>query len=743
MQQPNLKQYRHLMKSKNDLLFLLDTDYVFRDVYTHSTEMLAMPSDSFLNKRLEDIFPVDTAREMRDAMDMLQNPGKGQSASFHYDLTLQGRIRHFSAELSGVPDGEGNCLLLAVVSEVPAHNTHSDFFGLGLDLMCVADRESRFVRCNAAWTAQMGYREDELTGRSVLDFVHPEDRKHTTHILDRLFRTGQYRGFVNRYRKKDGQWCWLEWNACYNDGYYYGSARDITAQMSLESRLRASEMNFRSFFDTLDNMVAVLDTEGHILYVNDALLNCLGYKVSDLAGSFFFDLMGAALPARPIPVMETMLSDRRTALSTLRTSKGEYLICEIQIWKGQWNGETGIFVLSRDVTELLKQEKSMNRLTSIQNVLMDLATGFINMPLDQVEQGIRDSLEMMGRFVSADRVYIFDYDYGKKTTSNIYEWCGEGIEPQIELLQDIPMENISVWLNAHLEGREILIERLEDYHEDDDTKELLEMQGVKSLLTVPMMQGEHCLGFVGFDSVQDYKVYSADEIRLLHLYAQLLVNLRNRQSQEILLKNSLEEKNVLMKEIHHRVKNNLQIVSSLLNIQANTVSDPETRQALMDSQQRIRAMALLHENIYQTNDLSGFSFKEYVESIISYLAGQTAHQEQTPIVTDIADIHLEPDRAIPCGLIINELVTNSLRHAFTDRSPGTIWVSLRESGGQVSLTIRDDGVGFQGDDRVKSGSFGLTLVESLVRQLKGTLHMEGKEGSVITVMFSRKRGKEL
>lgn len=210
MQLPNLKQYCHLMKTDRDLLFRLDCDYVFRDVYAPSEELLALPADSFLNKRLEDIFPPDTAGKMRAELNRLSGPENLQPVAMYYSLRMQGHIRYFSAEVYRETDGEGNCFLLAVVTEVPAGNTHPDFFSLGLDLMCLADLEGRFVRCNPAWTTRFGYREEELTGRSVLEFIHPEDRKQTLVFFRRLERTGELRGFVNRYQSKDGQWCWLD-----------------------------------------------------------------------------------------------------------------------------------------------------------------------------------------------------------------------------------------------------------------------------------------------------------------------------------------------------------------------------------------------------------------------------------------------------------------------------------------------------------------------------------------------------
>jgi PAS domain S-box-containing protein len=219
----------------------------------------------------------------------------------------------------------------------------------------------------------------------------------------------------------------------------------------------------------------------------------------------------------------------------------------------------------------------------------------------------------------------------------------------------------------------------------------------------------------------------------------LTTEVNERKAAEGQVRASLREKEVLLKEIHHRVKNNLQIISSLLNLQANRVTDPRTLQALGDSQTRVRSMALIHEKLYQSQSLADIDFSEYVRSLSSDLF-RSYQRNFTTVQLDIQtdDISLELDLAVSCGLILNELMTNALKYAFPDGRCGTIRVELRAAPGRtLSLRVADDGVGLPKDlDLSKSKSLGLQLVNNLVAQLEGRLEVDRSAGAAFTVSFA-------
>jgi PAS domain S-box-containing protein len=210
-----------------------------------------------------------------------------------------------------------------------------------------------------------------------------------------------------------------------------------------------------------------------------------------------------------------------------------------------------------------------------------------------------------------------------------------------------------------------------------------------------------------------------------------------RKLAEKRLRASLHEKDVLLKEVHHRVKNNLQVVTSMLNLQSMKTTDPAVLEMFKESQDRVRSMALIHEKLYKSDDLSRISFNEYVRNLTAYLAqSYGVNPETVRLDIDSGDILLSIDRAIPCGLIVNELVSNALKYAFPGDRAGNITVSMHREGGEYTLTVGDDGVGLPSHvDYRNTASLGLQLVNLLVTQLDGDLTMNAENGTVFSIRF--------
>jgi two-component sensor histidine kinase len=211
------------------------------------------------------------------------------------------------------------------------------------------------------------------------------------------------------------------------------------------------------------------------------------------------------------------------------------------------------------------------------------------------------------------------------------------------------------------------------------------------------------------------------------------------------LRASLTEKELLLKEIHHRVRNNLQIVSSLLNLQSDHVEDAATLAALRDSQDRVRAMAQIHEKLYQSEGLARIDVADYIRSITTSLfASYGVRQEQIALSLDVDEVPLGLETAIPCGLIINELISNALKHAFPGGRPGGVQVELKAQGeGRLLLRVSDDGVGLPEHFDVKrSRSLGLQLVYALTDQLDGTVDVQHAPRTTFEVRFQELKYKE-
>ena len=260
--------------------------------------------------------------------------------------------------------------------------------------------------------------------------------------------------------------------------------------------------------------------------------------------------------------------------------------------------------------------------------------------------------------------------------------------------------------------------------------------GLRSFLSVPLISRNQVVGAFHLLS-RKYKAYAEEDLRLAECVAnqiagsianaQLFLECRGAEEQ---LKVSLKEKEVLLREIHHRVKNNLQVISSLLRLQSRYIRDEEVHKVFKESQDRVRTMAIIHEKLYQSTDLARVDFAGYIRDLTANLyRSYGVSQETIGLRMHVKNVFLGIDMAIPCGLIINELVSNSLKHAFPEGKRGEIFIDLSTDHDQITLIVGDNGGAFQkGVDFRKTGSLGLQLVISLVEQLEGTieLHSDGQ-----------------
>jgi PAS domain S-box-containing protein len=243
----------------------------------------------------------------------------------------------------------------------------------------------------------------------------------------------------------------------------------------------------------------------------------------------------------------------------------------------------------------------------------------------------------------------------------------------------------------------------------------------------------------------DYR-WMRDETRLVHdAEGQPIevigswIDITERKQAEEQIRASLQEKEVLLKEIHHRVKNNLQVVSSLLSLQSKEVQDAASLEVLRESQNRVKSMALIHEKLYQSQDLSQVNFADYVRDLTTHLF--RTYRANAGVVTlrvIVSDeVRLGVDTAIPCGLIVNELVSNALKHAFPGGRAGEVRVELdRDERNELVLAVSDNGVSFPADmDFRTTGSLGLKLVATLVDQLKGSIQLDRSKGTTFKITF--------
>ena len=217
-----------------------------------------------------------------------------------------------------------------------------------------------------------------------------------------------------------------------------------------------------------------------------------------------------------------------------------------------------------------------------------------------------------------------------------------------------------------------------------------------------------------------------------------IADVTQRKLNEEKIKSSLREKETLIDEIHHRVKNNLAVISGLLYLQSNQIEDKKLQQTFDESRRRIQSMALVHEKLYHNESLESIDFAEYVKALV-----ESIHNSYNPsaasitVETDITNIYLELKNAVPCGLILNELISNAYKHAFEGKVSGKIGITINKKGSQLSLCVEDNGVGLKDNlDISQSTTLGFTLVNSLIAQVHGILHIENTPGAKFNFTFT-------
>ncbi len=267
---------------------------------------------------------------------------------------------------------------------------------------------------------------------------------------------------------------------------------------------------------------------------------------------------------------------------------------------------------------------------------------------------------------------------------------------------------------------------------------------IEKFLAVPVMIDEELVGEIALANPPE-KDYSDNDLKAVRRIAEFFALAIQRKGYEESIKMSLDEKDLLLREIHHRVKNNMQIISSILNLQSFAVNDSKLLDILKQNQNRIKSMAMIHEKLYQSHNLVQIDFSDYLRSLTADIFyTYTIKTERIEIDLDLdKNIMLNIETSIPCGLIYSELLSNTIKHAFPDDREGKIRIEFKGADGDLMLRVSDNGVGLpEGVDFRKTDSLGLQLVTSLVKQIDGSIELDQSRGTTFTVKFRELKYKE-
>lgn len=373
----------------------------------------------------------------------------------------------------------------------------------------------------------------------------------------------------------------------------------------------------------------------------------------------------------------------------------------------------------------------------------------------QLNNILQTAVDEVRQFLKTERVIIYHFspDWSGRV---VVESVAEGWQPALESTTRDTCFGQN-YAQAYKAGRTHVIDDIYTVGFSQCHIDILVLFDVRASLVVPILQGDHLWGLLCAYHCSEPRHWRPFEVELLkqlathmaiaiqqsELYHQLQNELAERKKAEAQLKTSLREKESLLKEIHHRVKNNLQVISSVLRLQSDYVKDEHVLELFKDSQNRIRSMALIHEKLYQSSDLSRINLSEYLTELTGNLV-RSYTSGAAPIRLKITpgDVWLNIDTAIPCGLIINELVSNAIKHAFPMlKETNEIGIDVqRINSEQFTLIVRDNGIGFPETlDFRNTESLGLELVCIFTEQLGGRIELDRSNGTTFTLTFSEMR----
>lgn len=586
--------------------------------------------------------------------------------------------------------------------------------------------------CNDQFARLLGYPSSEhVIGRELSEFIKTGDiQRITTSVsISSTNRT------EIRIIGSSGKLIFLEVTGSYLS--YKGThtlalvADDITARKKVELSLQQSVVSFRRLLENSPNGVVII-TEEKIKYLNRSACELLGIEDED-------ELYDKNI--LPFITQETQeeikqdLEDIRDGLEIeykeiqLKRRSGEIADVGIKSILTVYENKPAIQITLNNVSarNQLVQEQIRSRLTEDINTALKAEIAGHKTTQQKLEQERRNAIEQKAKLES-----IFN------STENLMMWTING-----EFTITATNKNFVLWMHKFFK---------EKVNIGDNIMTVLERH-----LDPDFYQGQllaFANGFKGRPQQFEFALKNNNnettwlqaflnpiymEGKLEELSCLLYDNTERREFDKR-VRDSLKEKEVLLQEVHHRVKNNLQVISSILNLQASYVKDAKTIEVLKESQMRIKSMSYLHETIYRTADFSKLEFTDYLRSIISNLMQSYRTQDESiELIDDMDVVYLGLDESIPCGLIVNELVSNALKYAFKEKKSGKLTIGLHETNNQISLNISDDGVGLPaGFSYEKTNSLGIQLVYALLEQLDATMEVHKKNGASFLITFQRK-----
>jgi PAS domain S-box-containing protein len=564
-------------------------------------------------------------------------------------------------------------------------------------IIILQDNVLKFV--NSIICKMTGFTKEESIGKPFLNYIAPEYKKIVQERYEKRLRGDAIPSIYEiEIVSKDGLKTPVEINAsCVEyEGRPASMAiiRDATKRKLADERIKQSEEKYRDLFQNANDAICILDSDLKYKDVNNKTVEMFGYTRDELLKMRVHDL----IPTEQIPISEIKFNELRKKgsyekfVGKARTKDGRLIDVEVSSSVIKDGGKIiGSRDIIRDITERKRYEAD----------------------LKAAQKSFEDVLNSIDSLIYAADMKTYEILFiNKFGRDNWGEIQGKICWQTLQKGQSGPCKFCT-------------------------NKWLICPDGKPSETIIWDFQNTYTNCWY---ECRDKAIYWPDG-RLVRI--EIATDITERKEAQEQIEKSLKEKEVLVREVYHRVKNNMQIITSLLNLQSRYIRDKEYREMFKESHDRIKSMSLVHEKLYQSKDLTTIDLKEYIKDISKYLFhSYGANEGKIELVVDINKISLDINTAIPCGLIINELVTNSLKHAFPGGKKGEIKIYIQSMNeNMIELVVGDNGIGMPGDmDFRTTKSLGLQLVTMLAEnQLNGSINLNLNKGTEFTITFKEVR----
>jgi PAS domain S-box-containing protein len=539
----------------------------------------------------------------------------------------------------------------------------------------------------------------DVIGKNPADyFVGQQDTEQQFAIL--LAGTTETVYIESWQRRKDGESRLLAWwcRTLFNDqGEVVGAlsaAQDITEHKQMQISLVKSAKQWEETFNSIKDAISIIGADHRILRANTAMATLVGLPIKEVIGKHCYEIIhGLGSPLDGCPHLITMTNGQSVVVEVMEPRLDAFVEVSTSPILGADGKPFASVHIIRDITERKKIETK----------------------LSDSESRLRTLFTSMAEGVALHKL-ILD-EGGKPCNYQIID-----VNSQFESIIGIKRSDIVQKLATDAYG-------LAD-------APFLEVYAKVALLGNPCRFESH---FVPMDKYFEISVTPWGNMG----FATVFSDVTEKKLASKRISASLAEKEVLLKEIQHRVKNNMQVVASLLKLQSGRVKDPRDAQLFQDSQESIKSMALVYERLYQSEDLAHISLRKYVTDLVGGLIkSYCTNPAGCKTVIDVSDIEVNLDVAIPCGLVMNEVISNSLKYAFPKNAGGTIKVIVHHSSSDLVLELSDDGIGLPDgfSPEKQTGSLGVQLIHTLVRhQLGGKVDIDSSSGTKYVISIPKEK----